>query len=522
MRTMNVLLQSFALSMLLTLGACGGSDSTDAPLPAPTTPAPSQPPTGIGPAGGTVTGTGGAQVVVPPNALAQATNVAIAQSSSGAPALPVGMTAAGKIYALTPHGTTFASPVTLTVPFDPTLVPGGSQVVLLKTNSAQNGWDAVAGASVNGSLISAPVSSFSWVAAAFPAAPLNVRSRATRIATGSGFSVAADGGSIRFWGTLNAGIANATSNCPTLDRPCRINGPTGIKAVAAGGAFILGLRTDGQVIEFGYLPGTSTIVNAEDAQPIPNLTGVEQIAAGLQHALALLSDGSVVSWGASGMLGDGTGMGGGTPRPVLTAAAQPLTGVVSIAAAGNRSIALKSSGEVYTWGEDGPGLGLGSAADYTVLYATRLTALSGITGIAAGAYSSIFGNAAGKTWYAGNRLRVSDPVTITTPKEESALAGAATAAAGLSTLTASSASVWALIVDNLGTPHGIGTPSDVSNVNQIGRIVEVAAGNSSHVLFVDSAGAVYAWGQNSYGQIGDGTRVDSYAAPKKVDGITLN
>src|SRR6185436_14144230 len=62
----------------------------------------SQPPSGIGSAGGTVNGPNGAKVVVPAGALSQNTNIAVAQSSTGAPALPAGLSAVGEMFALTP------------------------------------------------------------------------------------------------------------------------------------------------------------------------------------------------------------------------------------------------------------------------------------------------------------------------------------------------------------------------------------------------------------------------------------
>ena len=72
----------------------------------------------IGPAGGTVSSPSGAQVVVPAGGLSAPALIAVTQSGSGAPALPAGVVAFGPIFAFTPHGTTFATPATITVPFD--------------------------------------------------------------------------------------------------------------------------------------------------------------------------------------------------------------------------------------------------------------------------------------------------------------------------------------------------------------------------------------------------------------------
>src|SRR4051812_43166343 len=144
------------LLMSLTLAGCGGGGDSDGGPPPP------PPATGIGAAGGTVNGPAGAKVMIPANALTTNTDIVVAQSSAGSPAQPNGVTAFGQIFAFTPHGTTFASPVTITVPFDPTTVPAGSTPVLYKTNAAQTAWEVVPGATVSGATMTAPVSSFSF------------------------------------------------------------------------------------------------------------------------------------------------------------------------------------------------------------------------------------------------------------------------------------------------------------------------------------------------------------------------
>ena len=143
------------LLLLLTLNACGGSDDGGggtAPQPVGTM---------IGAAGGTVIGPNGATVVIPPGALITNTPIAITQTSAGAPALSAGLFAAGPMFAFTPHGTTFAVPVTVTVPFDPATVPAGATPTLFKTNATQNGWDPVVGSTAGAASVAGQVTSFS-------------------------------------------------------------------------------------------------------------------------------------------------------------------------------------------------------------------------------------------------------------------------------------------------------------------------------------------------------------------------
>ena len=145
--------------LLLVLAGCGGGGSS------PPSPPSQTPPGGIGPAGGTVSN-GGAQVVVPAGALSQTTSIAIEQTSSGAPPLPAGVVSFGPMFAFTPHGTTFAAPVTVTLPYDPSLVPAGTQVEFYKTGSSQASWEAVPLASTAANSVTADVTGFSYMTVA--------------------------------------------------------------------------------------------------------------------------------------------------------------------------------------------------------------------------------------------------------------------------------------------------------------------------------------------------------------------
>ena len=142
------------------LAACGGGDDEGngqgGSGGSQTQPTPS----GIGAAGGTVLGPNGSKVEIPSGALAAVTQIAVAQSSANAPPLPAGLTPIGQMFAFTPHGTTFAVPVTVTMPFNPASVPAGLTPALYKTN-AQNQWVKVANATFGASSVSGQVTSFS-------------------------------------------------------------------------------------------------------------------------------------------------------------------------------------------------------------------------------------------------------------------------------------------------------------------------------------------------------------------------
>lgn len=149
-----------AACLLLALGACGGGGSDDGGGGV-VTPPPPPPQTGIGSAGGTVSGPNGSRVVIPAGALATNTDIKIEQASVGAPPLPAGLIVSGQMYAFTPHGTVFAVPVTITMPYDPATVPAGATPVLYKTN-AQNQWEQIANPTFNADNVTAQIGSFSF------------------------------------------------------------------------------------------------------------------------------------------------------------------------------------------------------------------------------------------------------------------------------------------------------------------------------------------------------------------------
>ena len=145
---------------------------------------PPPPTSGIGPAGGTVNGPNGTKVVIPPGALAVNTPIEIAQIGASAIPLPSGLTPVGATFAFTPHGTTFAVPVTVTLPFDPASVPAGTLPQFIKTN-AQNQWQQISNPVFDASSVSGQVTSFSDLMTALaPAQPTRQWGFFRRLGTG--------------------------------------------------------------------------------------------------------------------------------------------------------------------------------------------------------------------------------------------------------------------------------------------------------------------------------------------------
>ncbi|HEY5809563.1 MAG TPA: hypothetical protein VIT67_16430 [Povalibacter sp.] len=164
-------------SLLAALAGCGGSDGGAATTPPPTSnnppPPPPPPPPAIGADGGTVTEVSGAQVIVPAGAIDTDTTIRIAMDSTGAPALPEGLTSAGNTYVITPHGGEFRQPVEVHIPAPTvTLLPTQE----LKLAKAQPGgeWEVLTDSAVAQGMLSGKVSSFSFFAAVIINYPLPI------------------------------------------------------------------------------------------------------------------------------------------------------------------------------------------------------------------------------------------------------------------------------------------------------------------------------------------------------------
>lgn len=140
------------VAMLAACGGGGGGGSDEPATPGTAT---------VGAAGGTVSDGAGATVIVPAGALEADTTIRVAMDSSGAPALPPGLAAAGNTYVVTPHGGEFAQGVEVRIPApNVTLQPNQE----LKLAKAQPGgeWVVLGDSELRDGVITAEVNGFSF------------------------------------------------------------------------------------------------------------------------------------------------------------------------------------------------------------------------------------------------------------------------------------------------------------------------------------------------------------------------
>src|SRR5437879_5108552 len=127
-------------------------------------------------------------------------------------------------------------------------------------------------------------------------------------------------------------------------------------ARAQGTVWAWGFNQNGQLGNGTYT--TTSPYGIDTPGTISGLTGVTAIAGGYLYRLALKSDGTVWAWGHNqyGELGNGTYTNNDTPVQVLGPGGVGfLTGVTALGGGQYHSLALKSDGTVWAWGQNTSG-----------------------------------------------------------------------------------------------------------------------------------------------------------------------
>ena len=268
-------------------------------------------------------------------------------------------------------------------------------------------------------------------------------------------------GTVRCWGSNNVGQLgndmppNLPCQCSWM--PVAVAGLSGVLGIAISGWSACALLGDKTVSCWGVGIGPPADGGTWSPTPVavPDLSNVVEIAGGDDHACARLADGTVECWGTNdvGQLGDGTTIDRSTPVPV-----RGLSDVVQIADGDHVSCALLGDGTVKCWGGNRCGsLGDGTTIDRSTPVA--VLGLSRVAQVATGDNTScaLLSEGTVKCWGCGD---------------------------GVTTDVAPLAIVAAL--------------SDVESISLGG-----------HACALLQDGTVKCWGSNSYGELGDGTRVNS-------------
>ena len=332
-------------------------------------------------------------------------------------------------------------------------------------------------------------------------------------------------GGVWCWGLNGAGqLGNGTTTDSSV--PVAVTGlGSGVSAISAGVFHTCALKDGGVSCWgdnfYGQL-GDGTTTNSSVPVTVMGLSsGVAAISAAYHHTCAL-KDGGVWCWGANtfGELGDGTTTNSNVPVRVMGLS----SGVTAISARGRGTCGLKDGG-VWCWGGNFFGqLGNGTTTDSSVPVAV-IGLGSGVSAISVGLiHACALTDGGAKCWGANGGGSLGDGTT-TDSHVPVAVQGLTSGASAISlawdhTCALKDGGVWCWGSNGVGqlgngTPW-MDSPVPVAVSGLTSGVSAISGGINDTCALKD--GAVWCWGYNPYGQLGNGTTTDS-PVPVAVVGL---
>jgi len=280
-------------------------------------------------------------------------------------------------------------------------------------------------------------------------------------------------GNLWGWGANTAGELGNVDFDPVTYPNKVAGGSSTIKSVSAYKDIVIAIFTDNTVWTWGDSNNGAT--GGYSMQQISAGSNAKQVSMGDRFALILKNDGTVLAGGRNNAGQLGTGSTSGAILPFQTVAGLP-NNIVEVSAGYDFALALTSTGEVWAWGS-GQNSATGFGSDLSV--PTLVTGFSGtnIQHISAGYSHSLALTSTGDVYAWGSNSS-----------------------------------------GQLGYPGIPSTGKSTTKYRVATGAAKIYAGNSvSFAIKTDKT--LLAWGQNTYGQLGNGNTTNAVAA-QLVPGLT--
>ncbi len=354
----------------------------------------------------------------------------------------------------------------------------------------------------------------------------------TSVSAGADHTVAikADG-TLWAWGANDLGqLGDGTST--DKHAPVRVGSATKWASVSAGGSHTIAVETDGTLWAWGWNAfgqlGDGTSTDKHAPVQIGSATNWKSVSAGLFHSIVLKTDGTLWAWGRNynAQLGDGTTVDKSAPVQIGSA-----TNWKAVFGGGYHTIAVKSDGTLWAWGDNYYGQ-LGSGDNFDRTTPTQIGIATNWKSASAGLFHTI-----ATTTYSGGGeelfawgLNVAGQVGDGTTTDKNA--PVSIGYGPLFSWKVSAGGYHSLAIYGSGQPGentfyiwgnnyygqlGDGTTTDRHTlITVVGNDISTAfnwksaSAGFTHTLAIKTDGTLWAWGENNYGQLGDGTTEDKH------------
>jgi len=306
--------------------------------------------------------------------------------------------------------------------------------------------------------------------------------------------------------------------------------------VSAGAWHTVAIREDGSLWAWGLNSsgqlGDGTASNRHSPVRIGTSTDWLVVSVGSSHTVGIREDGSLWAWGlnSSGQLGDGTTSNRYSPVRIGTS-----TDWLAVSASSSHTVGIREGGSLWAWG-DNEGGQLGDGTTMRRLSPVRIGAATGWLAVSTGGIHTMGIREDGSLWAWGwngsgqlgdgtgdgcccdGIIPISSPVRVGTNTDWLAVS----AGGGHTVAIRKDGSLWAWGNNEFGQ-LGDGTTTNRNSPVRIGPGTDwriVSAGgcawlDTAYTMAIRGDGSLWAWGGNSFNQLGDGTGTDR-ASPVRI------